>query len=404
MSAKQIEKELTRQLVLFDEECKESAQANGHIKFEMFGRQWYAEQVAGKLANKTQVDYEQKLGRVYKTLGHLYLDKITVRQLQKYIDSLSQPGANLRDPTKGLSPKSVKEYLCVISDVFEYAVQMEMLPRNPCRLVKLPPMNRKEEKRCFTLSEAQTFLDSLTQDAPLHYQVFFSLALFGGFRREELYGFEFTDFDFDNHIVTVRRASLYTVKHGVYTAETKTEKSHRALKLPAWIFDFAKQLRAERTAQRLMLGDQWHESGRLFTKADGSPATPDAAYNCLQRFCENKDLPFYGIHSFRHLNASLLIFNGEDIRTVSAVLGHAQTSTTLNIYAHTFAEAQARASAAIADKLPVRKKRDNDQTTTKSDLSKINCIIKCKKLSEILRNRGVFWYAVRDSNPRPSGP
>ncbi len=47
---------------------------------------------------------------------------------------------------------------------------------------------------------------------------------------------------------------------------------------------------------------------------------------------------------FRHLSATLLIGGGADVRSVSAVLGHSQTSTTMNIYAHSIAEAQARAS------------------------------------------------------------
>jgi len=47
----------------------------------------------------------------------------------------------------------------------------------------------------------------------------------------------------------------------------------------------------------------------------------------------------------------MLISNGVDARTVSAALGHSQTSTTLNIYAHAFDEAQAKASEAIADTL-----------------------------------------------------
>ena len=55
------------------------------------------------------------------------------------------------------------------------------------------------------------------------------------------------------------------------------------------------------------------------------------------------------IHSLRHLNATLLINSGADIRTTSAALGHSNTTTTLNIYAHTFEEAQAKASEAVAD-------------------------------------------------------
>ena len=59
--------------------------------------------------------------------------------------------------------------------------------------------------------------------------------------------------------------------------------------------------------------------------------------------------------SFRHLNASLLINSGADVKTISAVLGHAQTTTTLNIYAHTFAVAQAKATDAVADALSLKK-------------------------------------------------
>ena len=114
-----------------------------------------------------------------------------------------------------------------------------------------------------------------------------------------------------------------------------------------------KRLRVEQARQRLALGDQWHECGRLFTKLDGSPMGLQQPYQWLRKFCEEKGLPFYGIHQFRHLNASLLIYNGEDVRSVSAALGHSQTSTTLNIYAHTFETAQARASDALADMLPV---------------------------------------------------
>ena len=46
-----------------------------------------------------------------------------------------------------------------------------------------------------------------------------------------------------------------------------------------------------------------------------------------------------------------------DVKTVSATLGHSQVFTTSNIYAHTFAQAQARASEAVADALNFDKKK-----------------------------------------------
>ena len=214
------------------------------------------------------------------------------------------------------------------------------------------PERQESEKKIFTIEETQAFLDALDGE-PLRYVVFFVLAIFGGYRREELLGFEFRDFNFTTNVVTVERVSLYDPAHGIFTGPPKTARSHRSLKLPVWIFDMVKALRAEQSMRHMELGDQWHESGRLFTKLDGSPARPGDFYDWGKELCERHGLPWYGIHQFRHLNASLLIANHTDVRTVSAALGHSQTSTTLNIYSHAFETAQAEASAGLAAALPV---------------------------------------------------
>ena len=109
-----------------------------------------------------------------------------------------------------------------------------------------------------------------------------------------------------------------------------------------------KKHRAAQAEERLELGDVWHDSDRLFVNWDGQPMHPSTPYHWLMRFCEETGQRFLGVHQFRHLNATLLITSGTDARTVSAALGHSQTSTTLNIYTHTFAEAQARAGEAVA--------------------------------------------------------
>ena len=353
MTERQIQKELQRQMVLFDERSHGAVRGDGHIKFQTFSEEWMKEYVDVTLSLRTREGYRQMLDRVNASIGHCYVNKITPRQIQTFINELREPGANLRYPEKGLCPGTLRQYLNLISSVFQYAIKMEMVERNPCRVITLPPLNKNREKKCYTLEEAQAFLDALA-DAPLKWQVFFTLALFGGYRREELCGFEFDDFDYERHTVSVRRASVYTPKDGIVTVPTKTIKSARTLKLPAWIFDLVRRLQIAQITNRLKYGDQWHECGRLFTKVDGSPMLPGIAYEWLKGFCKKKGLPFYGIHQFRHLNASLLIYNGEDVKTVSSMLGHSNTSTTLNIYTHAFETAQARASEALAEKLPVK--------------------------------------------------
>lgn len=225
-------------------------------------------------------------------------------------------------------------------------MRMGMIQHNPAQNVTLPHSEHKE-KECYSLEEAQAFLDSL-ESAPIKYRTFFVLAIYGGFRRGELLGLEWPDLDFETCVIRIRRTSQYLTGKGTFTDTTKTVQSQRALKLPAVVFDVLRQYRAAQAQERLSLGDQWHDTQRLFVNAFGEPMHPNTPYHWLKVFCEQTGQRFLGIHQFRHLNASLLINSGADIRTVSASLGHSQVTTTLNIYAHTFAEAQARAGEAVA--------------------------------------------------------
>ena len=59
------------------------------------------------------------------------------------------------------------------------------------------------------------------------------------------------------------------------------------------------------------------------------------------------------VHSLRHTAASLMISGGADVATVSGLLGHAQVSTTLNIYTHAFDEKKREVSAQMQGKLDI---------------------------------------------------
>ena len=176
-------------------------------------------------------------------------------------------------------------------------------------------------------------------------------------RRGEMLGLEWKDINFETGIVHIQRTSNYTKARGIYTDTTKTENSVRFIKLPPEVLAILEQFRAEQESEKQRLGSKWIESDRLFTKWNGMPMNPQTPYGWLKEFCEKHGMPFYGIHSFRHLHASLLINAGVDVVAVSGDLGHAQVSTTSNIYCHMFQEAQARTSQAIAEALSFDKKK-----------------------------------------------
>lgn len=343
MTKRQIEKELQRQAVLFEE-----AVAHGYkttaVKFQEFAEEWFEEYAKLNLRSTTYERMRQLTHRVYPAIGHLRMDKITARQLQGFVNSLAKEGANEKTG-KPLAPKTIRHNLSFISDVFSYAVKMDLLSDNPCRKVTIPKGEVKE-KQIYSQEEMVLLLTRISGE-PTKYRAFFFLIAYSGFRRSEMLGLEWKDIDFENNIITVKRTSNYTAERGIYTDTTKTKRSQRVLKISPYIMGILKELKDEQDEEALRLGDKWVDSDRLFVKWNGEPMNNQTPYGWLKEFCEKNELPFYGIHSFRHFAASALISAGLDVTTVSGALGHCNSGTTLNVYSHMFQNAQARVAEAM---------------------------------------------------------
>lgn len=359
MSKRQIEKELKRQAVLFEEQVSHGYKTTA-VKFQDFAEEWFEEYAKLNLRSTTYERMLQLRKRVYNAIGHLRMDKITARQLQGFVNSLAKEGANEKTG-KPLAQKTIRHNLSFISDVFSYAVKMDLLSDNPCRKVTVPKGEVKE-KQIYSQEEMAQLLTAINGE-PLKYKAFFFLIAYSGFRRSEMLGLEWKDIDFENNIITIKRTSNYTAERGIYTDTTKTKRSQRVLKISPYIMDILKEYKLEQDEEALRIGSKWVETDRLFVKWNGEPMNNQTPYGWLKEFCENNCLPFYGIHSFRHFAASSLISAGLDVTTVSGALGHCNSGTTLNVYSHMFHNAQARVSEAM-DKafafLPQEKNKDSE--------------------------------------------
>lgn len=356
MTERQIQKELNRQAVMFEEACVRGFKSSA-VKFEELSEEWFEEYAKLNLRSTTYERLKQLRHRIYHAIGHLRIDKITPRQLQAFVNSLAKEGANEKTG-KPLAPKTIRHNLSLISDVFTYAVKMGLVSDNPCSKVTIPKGETKE-KQIYSQEEMEILLTKLMGE-PLKYKVFFYLIAYSGFRRSEMLGLEWKDIDFENNIISVRRTSNYTAERGTYTDTTKTKRSQRTLKISPFIMEMLKQLKEEQDNEALRLGSKWVETDRLFTKWNGEEMNNQTPYGWLKEFCEKNNLPFYGIHSFRHFAASALISAGLDVTTVSGALGHCNSGTTLNVYSHMFQNAQARVADAMDEAFSFlqNKKRD----------------------------------------------
>ncbi len=362
MTQRQIENELKRQEVLFEEQCAKGIVTTS-IKFEEFAERWMDEYASVNLKGTSFHRMHSASIRIYEYFGHMRLNKITRRDIQLFIDDLAKNGKNMRNGNP-LSEKSVIHHLNFLSDVFNYAIRLDILEDNPCKNV-IVPKGAKKEKAVYTVEEIGRLFDIL-ENSPLKYRAFFTLAVYSGFRRGELLGLEWQDVDFQNEVISVRRTSNYTAERGCYTDTPKTKSSVRSLKLPSCVFDILGALKSEQDCLKARQGTKWQESGRLFIGDTGSPMGCCVPYKWLKKTCEKNSLRFCDIHSLRHFNASALISEGVDAPTVSAALGHSTVGTTTDIYCHLFAQAKAKTCSAIASALDFTRGQDKMQEDAES--------------------------------------
>ena len=137
---------------------------------------------------------------------------------------------------------------------------------------------------------------------------------------------------------------------GYYYTDPKTKKSKRSVKMTDRVMLILKQMKNDQLSAKLKYGDYWNNPQRLvFTADDGSTMSMGTPYKFLKKFCEEYGLPRVSVHSMRHLNATLLISKGTNVKTVQSLLGHSTAVTTMSIYAHEIQSAEAAASAALGE-------------------------------------------------------
>lgn len=177
------------------------------------------------------------------------------------------------------------------------------------------------------------------------------LAFTGGLRREEIFGLEWQDVNFKDKAIHIRQAAVYVPKVGTITKGTKNESSDRVISLPHHVMVLLRLHRIMQNHQKNLLENKWTDSGRVLTAWNGKPADVHSFNTWLRKFTSNNTLPHISPHTFRHMAATYLIAEGTDIRTVSGKLGHAQTSTTMNIYSHSLKTAEQKTADTMTNLL-----------------------------------------------------
>jgi hypothetical protein len=84
--------------------------------------------------------------------------------------------------------------------------------------------------------------------------------------------------------VDIDKSLLYTPREGVYIDDTKTDESDRIVSIPESMAAMLTDYKAWQEGQRGAAGDQWRETGFVFTNWKGIPIRPDRLMDIPPRF------------------------------------------------------------------------------------------------------------------------
>lgn len=259
---------------------------------------------------------------------------------------MGEPFSNIFDviPNRApLKPSTIKTYHSTLSSALSHAVKWGYISQNPATGIDLPS-NAGYHAQYLDEPEAIKLLE-LLHDVPLHWRVLISFDLLSGLRRGELLGLRWCDVDLSAQLIYIKQTWNYSPQKGCYVGSPKSRHTERPLKISRTATSLLIELQDWQRQQQTLLGDAWENSdNRVFTKEDGHPPFPDSVTKWFNKFVKKTGLSEVHLHSLRHTYASLLISDRTPLVVVAHNMGHAQPSTTSNIYAHVIASAEAKAS------------------------------------------------------------
>lgn len=294
------------------------APADGRITFREYAETYRAIQVhRPSTADRVENALEK---HTYPVFGDQQMASITPTMIQAWVKHLSER----------LAPSTVAVTHGIVSAVFKAAVHDRKIHRNPCEGSKLPKAAPSK------VVPPETFeIVALHTKIADEYKALVHLIAASGLRSGEVFGLTSDRVDFLRGVITVDRQAIYRPRQPISFGPPKRDASYRDVPVPRALIE---ELAAHISTYGL--GDH----GLVFTHSDGG-------FVRRSSFSSQVWLPAVAaaglregtrLHDIRHYYASLLIRNGESVKTVQKRLGHASAAETLDTYAHLWPDSDER--------------------------------------------------------------
>lgn len=233
---------------------------------------------------------------------------------------------------KGMKSSSMKAYKEVVCNFFAYAVENDVINKNPCnKLVKCNIGQDSSDRLPLTLDQQKIFLDSIKGH---FFELQYKFVLQTGLRVGELIALKWEDVDFDKKCINIRRTANYMNINGLKDWVIGPPKSSAGIRTIPLTNEAIEILYKQRNRNILMKVVDLQFKDYVFLHK--GHLVKQSGYDCrLITICNRAKLPKFSMHNLRHTFATRCIEAGMKPKTLQTILGHSSLSITMNRYVHT---------------------------------------------------------------------
>lgn len=309
------------------------------MKLSIYLNDWLDTYIKPFRTENTYDKYKRDIEkRIVPIIGQIRLCDLTVYHIEKFLSYARKTKTNTNIPVK---ESTVQKYYGVLNAALNKAVKLQLIIENPCKYVDCPKRD-KYSANILTLSEYKKLYNSLNPKVFNDYifMLGLNITIETGLRRGEMCALCWEDIDFVNKTITINKA-LKRIKNAYNIGDTKTH-CDRIIPISDSLIEILKHHKTIQNSYKLKYGPFYKENyfnnqkyNLLFTKECGEYIIPSRFLQRLKRKCKSigidKNIRW---HDLRHTNATFLIQQGVNIKIIQERLGHAQFSTTADIYSH----------------------------------------------------------------------
>jgi integrase len=264
----------------------------------------WIEDAEKRVTSNTMKGYSAAYKKICDRWGETPAEEMTPQSIADWLKTYSN-----------YANKTIKNILLVLRLILDYGCNNFGLQYNPALRLKAPKGRGKQEREFPDEEDIQIVRDNISHEFGLMPY----MALYTGLRRGELCALQWKDIDFETNTIHVTKSVYWTNDHVPHIKSPKSKAGTRDVPLIDSLARILFPLKKKPTDYILGLPHSYQID-------DG-----------MERYRKDTGLKCT-LHGLRHGYASILYSLGVDIKTASYVLGHAQTSTTMEIYTHLMEE------------------------------------------------------------------